>query len=192
MRNFFNKNYNSSTAFLSTAINLKTNSSMQLITRVKYKDEKLTIQWEELRNGHRDKKSLESRIEPHADFVNAMRNLDEVLCTEGELPQGDDEYKRHDVQQIDLDYDENDADGNMVMSASITSERFMSKAKEPMKIQSPMKPETSSGDIALEPSSTEKIYKIVEEAKEYLGGKRHDLFSVTSGLTEEQAEAVGN
>ena len=165
---------------------------MQLITQVKYKDEKLTIKWEELRNGHRDKKSLESRIEPHRDFVNAMMNLDEVLCTESELPGGDDELKRHDIQQIDLDYDENDADGNMIMSASITSERIMKKAKEPMKIQSPMKPETSSGDIALEPSSTEKIYKLVEEAKEYLGGKRHDLFSVSTELTAEQAEAVGN
>lgn len=164
---------------------------MQLITRIKYKDEKLTIQWQEIINGHRDKKTLESKIEPHQDFVNALFDLDKVQCLESELPQTDEEAVRHDIQQVDLDYDEDETTGNITMSASITSERFMESASDRMKVQSPMKPETSKGaDVALNTKSTEKIYKLVEEAKAYLGGKRHDLFSVE--LTSEQAEAVGN
>lgn len=160
-----------------------------MITKVQHKNDKLLIKWEEIRNGHRDKKSIETRVEPHRDFFTALMALDKPLCTEAELPLSEDEYKRHDIQSIMCEYDE-DSSGNIVMSVSITSERHMEGISETMKIVSPMKPET--GEFAIESETKEKVYALIEEAEKYLDGKRHDLFSVGNGLTEEQKQAIGN
>lgn len=159
--------------------------SNKRITKIQYKGEKVLIKWEVIRNGHADKKSLESRIEPHADFVNTMRALDKPLCHESELHENEDEYKRHDIQSVDISWDEDEL-GNLTYSASITSERFMEQTMERMKIVSPMKPR--GGEMSLFDLTVEVIETLIEEAELYLEGKRHDLFSIT----EKQKEIVGD
>ena len=155
------------------------------ITKVEYKGDKLKIEWEEYRNGHFDKKSIESKIEPHQDFVNSMRAMDKPLCIEAELPNNDDEYKRHDVQVVKINYDE-DEQGNTAINVSIQSERFMETTMETMKIVSPMKCET--GEFRLDDLTVESVENLINEASLYLDGKRHDLFSMTA----ETKDAVGH
>jgi len=148
--------------------------SNKRITKVQYKGEKLLIKWEIIRNGHKDVKSLESRIEPHFDLVSAIRALDKPICVESELDLKEEEYKRHDIICLNCQYEEDDF-GSVEMSASIVSERFMISHEKTMKITSPMKPET--GSYCLNSESVEKIYKVLDEADAYLEGKRHDLFA---------------
>lgn len=156
-----------------------------MITKVQYKKEKLLIQWEEIRNGHRDKRSLETRVQPHQDFFNALHALDKPLCVEAELPQNEDEYKRHDIQVVLCEYDE-DNHGDITMIVSITSERFMEGTEETMKIVSPMKPET--GEMPIDTETREKVNSLHDEAQKFLDGKRYDLFSVTP----QQEEVLAN
>ena len=154
------------------------------ITKIQYKGDKLLIQWEQIRNGHTDRKSLESKVEPHPHFLDALRTLDKPLCVEAELPQNEDEYKRHDIHSVILKYDQDDA-GNDIMSASIISERFMQTSPEPMKIATPMKPEQSTGhDVALDSKTVERIDLLIQEAVAYLEGKRLDLFAQNEGEME--------
>lgn len=153
------------------------------ITKIQYKGDKLLIQWEQIRNGHTDRKSLESKVEPHPHFIDALRTLDRPLCVEAELPLSEEEYKRHDVQTVLLKYDKDDA-GNDVMSASIISERFMQNSPEPMKIATPLKPEQSGFDITLDTKTVERIDLLIQEAVAYLEGKRLDLFAQNEGEME--------
>jgi len=158
----------------------------KMITKVEYKKDKLVIQWHEIRDGHVDKKSIESRVEPHEDLFNALRALDRPLCIEAELEQDENEYKRHDIQVLNVEYDENEKDGSIVMSASITSERHMELTMERMKIVSPMKPEV--GEFGLDSLTVKTVEEVIKEAEAYLGGKRHDLFS----MTDKQKELVND
>lgn len=158
------------------------------LVKISYKNEKIELKW--LQNGsmgHTDERSIKSRTEPHTDFVNAFRALDEAICKESELPLSEDEYKRHDIQVVNLKYEQDD-DGNDVMFASITSERFMAESETPMTITSPMKPESKSLGLPLDSKSVEAIDKVIQEASAYIEGKRHDLFS----MTNTQMEVIGN
>jgi hypothetical protein len=157
------------------------------ITKIQYKGEKLKIEWEDYRNGHFDKKSIETKTEPHPDLVNALRALDEPICIEAELPKTEEEYKRHDIQLVKIAYEEDDA-GNHIMGCSITSERFMAEAPEPMKITSPFKKESCEQKMPLQSETIEAVDKLIAEAILFLDGKRHDLFAMTT----QQMDAVGN
>ena len=150
------------------------------ITKIQYKGEKLKIEWlQNAPSGHTDKKSIETKTEPHNDFVKAFRQLDKHLCREAELTMNDEEFKRHDIQLVQLSYEKDEME-NDVMFASITSERMMESSDEFMKITSPMKPETASLGLPLHSDTVDAIDKLIQETVLFLDGKRHDLFSMTA------------
>ena len=162
------------------------------ITKIQYKKDKMEIKWlQNAPTGHTDEKSIKSKTEPHEDFVRAFRALDKSLCKESELPQNEDEYLRHDIQVLHLDYD-TDEQGNDVLFASIVSERFVATAEDTMTIASPMKPESKSLGEPLDSKSVEAIDKVIQEAVQYLEGKRYDLFSQNTEqmLSEAQIEVM--
>lgn len=150
----------------------------RLITKIEYKGEKLKIEWDEDSHyGHKDKHVMTTKVEPHRDFVSALRAMDKHLCAECELPENDEEYVRHDIIGIKCTYDEDEKTGAVKISASIQSARRMQEAEEPMKIESPMKPESDEMGRALHPSTVDAMEKLIREAQAFLKGKRHDLFS---------------
>lgn len=150
----------------------------RLITKVEYKGEKLKIEWhEDSYYGHKDKHKMETKVEPHQDFMSALRALDKHLCVECELPTTEDEYVRHDVLGIKCSYEENDDTGQLILTASIQSERRMQLASENMKIESPPKPEDEEMGQALHTDTVDAIERLIREANAFLNGKRHDLFS---------------
>jgi hypothetical protein len=55
-----------------------------------------------------------------------------------------------------------------------------------MKIVSPMKPEV--GEFGLDSLTVKTVEEVIKEAEAYLGGKRHDLFS----MTDKQKELVND
>ena len=148
-------------------------------TKILYKNESLQLVWQEDQGTDGlNVYSLKSKADPHPNFMSALRCLDEAICKEAELPLEDIEYKRHDVLGVIISYEVDDM-GSIVMSASILSDRFMTMATDMMRIISPMKPESSGGDvIALDPSTVSKIYDLIDEAEAFVKGKRHDLFSL--------------
>lgn len=156
-------------------------------TKILYKGETLQLVWQEQVNGHTNVCSLKTKVEPHPDFMSVLRSMDKHICTEAELPQGEAEYSRHDVQGATFAWEE-DEFGSWLMSASLISDRFMTLADENMKIITPLKPETSnSGGIPLEVDTVGALYRLLEESELYIGGKRYDLFHQTSDLIKEMA-----
>jgi hypothetical protein len=147
------------------------------ITKITFKGDKIQIVWEREVNGEIEVRSVATKTEPHSDFVRAWINLDKAICVEAEMPQDPEESKRHNIIGLNCSY-EQDEFGSIIMSASITSERFMLGYESTMKITSPMKPE--SGSYALYSKTVDAVYKVIDEAVLFLDGKRHDLFAEAS------------
>ena len=156
-------------------------------TKILYKGETLQLVWQKQINGHTNVYSLKTKVEPHPDFMTVLRSMDKHICIESELPQGEAEYNRHDVHGATFAWEE-DEFGSWLMSASLISDRFMTLADENMKIVTPLKPETSdSGGIPLEVETVKVLYRLIEEAEKYMGGKRYDLFAQVEAVNKEVA-----
>lgn len=157
------------------------------IQSVEIKGEETKITWlEGSHYGNIDKRTLETKVEPHPDFFRAMRALDLPQCVESELPQNEDEYIRHDICRVDFKWELDEQVGEVVMWASITSNRRMNNSGEPMKIVSPMKSESEAAPFTLNPKTIEKLQAVLLETQRFIEGKRNDLFANEVKETAEQ------
>ena len=148
------------------------------IQSIEIKGEKTKIVWQESSHyGNVDKRTLETKVEPHPDFFRSMRSLDSAQCVESELLHDEDEYIRHDIVRVDFKWELDEQVGEIVMSASITSNRRMNNSGEPMKIVSPMKSESETASFTLNSKTVEKLQAVLLEANLFIEGKRNDLFA---------------
>ena len=136
------------------------------ITKIKFKKELITIEWEQYqaKTEDRDKFSLTSKDEPLPSFPEAMAALAkdvEVIC---ELPIGE----RGNITPTGISHSYTDNDSFIV----VTAQRKLLSSRSPMNINTPAKSMEGDDEFAADSFLIDDIDTLEQEAFDYIDGQR--------------------
>lgn len=140
-----------------------------VITKIKYRSERVLIEWKDNLEDDANKFTVDIKIPPHASFLNAIMGLRKhvnEICEEGLK---DKELHKLEITGISFSHT------NGIMGAVITAQKILENSNSPLILNTPHKSEqfyseSGEGDpkMLLSPDCIAALMLLCEEAEEYL------------------------